>query len=56
MKAFSIIGIIGTVAVASVVGFVAGVAVTAKAAFSGALALAAMDVKVKKEETEEKEA
>lgn len=57
MKAFSIIGIVGTIAVVGAIGFVTGAAVTAKAAFSGALALASMDIKVdKKEETEEKKA
>lgn len=57
MKAFSIIGIVGTIAVVGAIGFVTGAAVTAKAAFSGALALASMDIKVdKKEETGEKKA
>lgn len=56
MKAFSVIGIVGTIAAVGVIGFVAGAAVTAKAAFSGALAIAAMDIKVNKEETEEKKA
>lgn len=56
MKTFGIIGVVGTIAVAGAIGFVAGAAVTAKAAFSGALAIAAMDIKVNKEETEEKKA
>lgn len=57
MKTFGIIGVVGTIAIAGAVGFVAGAAITAKAAFSGALAVAAMDIKVdKKEETEAKKA
>lgn len=50
MKTFGIIGVVATASVAAGIGFVAGVIVTTKAAFSGALAIAALDMKVKKDD------